>query len=545
MVDAFSAHIVDPLANRRSTSVVPISSVTNVKSGLHSGSNVTIPIARVVQLHGSIQHNVHNVDCDPRVVYTDSTKTSREFEYDNIRVGDVVWTLGTQYCMDDSSSGAPYPYISSDVMNSNANSGGRGLSESTTVRMASTAWIEKMFEQKMDKRGVRIELTSLRPDSEKLCSANSELRRFRGRVLGNAVVCSDVTAHLINNHSGSLYDDVLVKQSYRSDPRHNTKIKGKLMGIKCIEPGPFLRGRCPRNTLVTLSNPRYRQMELPINQGDELAFEALYTEMRLNNLMNWSPDGIMLSQFDTDSDAKSASYLNLRDGLIVNTVVQGPALATTWTIDQNMACEVGDRVFLVLVAELNWVATSERDTLRHYEDLIGHINDTDKRSMDIALSNMESELGHGRSYLDNRRHFPENNVCESDWTSDRDLKCMERLDPSMQDEHASMQEIVEQFLDMSMQEENGHLLITSAMLERFRVMKTTSSHMVQTSAWDPAISESRMGLKQGGFRNSTTDPNVMTGSAEYVVGGWCIGKVMDLNAVRMLRNKRLPRTSGC
>ena len=56
-------------------------------------------------------------------------------------------------------------------------------------------------------------------------------------------------------------------------------------------------------------------------------------------------------------------------------------------------------------------------------------------------------------------------------------------------------------------------------------MRTTSSHLSNYSAWDPRNPHSRCGLPLG---MSTADGGV----GSYIIGGWCIGTVLDAAASR-------------
>ena len=82
--------------------------------------------------------------------------------------------------------------------------------------------------------------------------------------------------------------------------------------------------------------------------------------------------------------------------------------------------------------------------------------------------------------------------------------------------------------------------VIHAQLKKFRLMRTTSSHMVNYSHWNPNDPNSRMGLKHNGILSDSD--NAKFGSAEYIVGGWCIGTVLDSAASRTSLTSSLKKT---
>ena len=70
-------------------------------------------------------------------------------------------------------------------------------------------------------------------------------------------------------------------------------------------------------------------------------------------LMDWTPDGIVLSKGDNDPrDQESDAYLDARDGQLYNVRVQGPAISSSWTGDPAMEVLPGDKLFVVIVADV-------------------------------------------------------------------------------------------------------------------------------------------------------------------------------------------------
>lgn len=103
---------------------------------------------------------------------------------------------------------------------------------------------------------------------------------------------------------------------------------------------------------------------------------------------------------------------------------------------------------------------------------------------------------------------------------------------------------------------NGTRSVTNAELMNFRLVKSTSSHLSNRSHFKVGDTKSRCGLKIGfgeegvtaaqglattgleagafgeGFDAETFAVPARTGNAEYILGGWCIGNVVDSAASR-------------
>jgi hypothetical protein len=75
---------------------------------------------------------------------------------------------------------------------------------------------------------------------------------------------------------------------------------------------------------------------------------------------------------------------------------------------------------------------------------------------------------------------------------------------------------------------NGTRKVVAAQLMNFRLMRATSSYLANRSHFKPGDPKSRCGLQIG------YDAGAKTGNAEYIVGGWCIGTVVDSAASRAL-----------
>ena len=77
--------------------------------------------------------------------------------------------------------------------------------------------------------------------------------------------------------------------------------------------------------------------DMPVNLGDELAFDALYAHMKALSMFDWSPDGMVLSEARVGRRAtpSGSAELDAREAMLFNIAVQGPAIAKTWTGDAS------------------------------------------------------------------------------------------------------------------------------------------------------------------------------------------------------------------
>ena len=74
----------------------------------------------------------------------------------------------------------------------------------------------------------------------------------------------------------------------------------------------------------------------------------------------------------------------------------------------------------------------------------------------------------------------------------------------------------------------GDVGVAKAELMNFRLMRCTSSYLANKSHFKPDDPRSRCGLKIG------YDVGKKSGNAEYILGGWCVGTVVDSAASRAL-----------
>ena len=290
----------------------------------------------------------------------------------------------------------------------------------------------------------------------------------------------------------------------------------RLQGIFARDQGPFLRGKgvetgllmgTPSGTtfsveLATGGGDTKQTQPFHVSRcaGDELAFGVLERLMEQKGLTDWRPDGIVLSLgVDDPSDALSNEQLQARDGQLFNVRVQGPAISSSWTGDPALETMPLDKVFVVIVADVWWGELAAGDA---------------KIFVDKVTTGVQPELVELQRYLAARNEALSGDELVTEATLER---FREAANAAMQDGNKERTRLC-----------------------NFRVRLATSSQMINYSSLrfgrdktqvlgnermsrDEFVrvpNQSRMGLRLG------------TKCAEYIVGGWCIGNVLDTSASR-------------
>lgn len=295
-------------------------------------------------------------------------------------------------------------------------------------------------------------------------------------------------------------------------------------GIFARDFGPFLKGKgsstqlvnCTVGNLPQLYNPgnpdlmkRYTMQPFSMtrNFGDEVAFALLDAKLLENGLTDWRPDGIVLSKGVNDpSDKLSDEYLEARDGQLFNIRIQGPAIGTSWTDDRSMEVLPLDKVFVVLVADV-WF---DVDALTDEDASVAP--GPDGKGGRASTDTIKSLLGDGNQMK-----------TTEEVESYKVLRAKYLAKPLDEDAFKAMQ--VAAF--------NGKAK-ESTVLANFRVMVSTSSQMINHSAYK---------YKGNQMSDSTGKRRRLTGASrmgltltnnvgEYVIGGWQIGNVLDTSASR-------------
>ena len=272
-------------------------------------------------------------------------------------------------------------------------------------------------------------------------------------------------------------------------------------GIYLADPGPFLRGKTLETQVFKIGNNR---AILPASIGDVVAFSRLQELIASSGACDWVPDGIVHSKL-SQGDQILDQELDSRDGQLYNVTVGGPAIASSWTNDKYLEVMPLDKVFVVIVADV-WHLTAGAKTKAQVEG-------------DRARA---AEAGaYEQALITQMNHVP-----------DVRTPALEKAYFDAGDKQAVI-------TNMRVR------LTTSSEMVGCSALKTgkhnrppphplqVGANAVETTAVRAAALKtyfgdsyrdrhSRMGLALGGDG----------GASEYIIGGWCIGTVLDSAASR-------------
>jgi hypothetical protein len=329
------------------------------------GSNITVPYARVV-MHAPQETAlapVGSTDKPSRTGFNPAGRFGAQFyvETENLYSGRVAFVLGRR------GKGYEQPGIS--AMDSTERDGNAtvqrvpfraasavakfavgGADVNTLQRMCSFDYLERYFHHVLRKKIIEVGADNQLADVN-MPVIPSSLRKFRGQVRTQKLTKFDADALLTaiaTSTKSAGYDD-LKKVKQIDAPLRNS-------GIFLKDVGPFLRGKTLEKSIARIGA---NKMPLPLDIGDRISFQRLEQLIAETGALDWQPDGIVhskLSQGDTMLDDE----LDSRDGMLFNITVQGPSITTSWANDYKMAVMPLDKVFLVIVADV-WYGVAEKD----------------------------------------------------------------------------------------------------------------------------------------------------------------------------------------
>ena len=293
-------------------------------------------------------------------------------------------------------------------------------------------------------------------------------------------------------------------------------------GIFAHDQGPFLRGKGITHEMLSGTKDKSPQGIGPNNKtympynvsrciGDELAFSLFEKLMEEKGFSDWRPDGIILSKgTDDPSDEMSDELLKRRDGELYNMRIQGPAITSSWTGDPALEVMPLDKVFVVIVADVWWgdlgTASGASAAVRTFVDTILPQDGSDggagnRNELRAYLRGREDELSGAGSALTKDRLEDFKKAQEKEFKANNDGEITRACNFRV-------------MLATSSQMINYSALRFDANGEQVCSPKTDSSEFRRVH------NQSRMGLRLG------------INGGEYIVGGWCIGNVLDTAASR-------------
>ena len=94
--------------------------------------------------------------------------------------------------------------------------------------------------------------------------------------------------------------------------------------------------------------------------GDEIFSKWLHQQLIVNGILDWHPDGIVMSKL-SQGDRFLDDELDSRDGMLFNVAISGPAISTLWSMDKELEVMVLDKVFVLITAQI------QGNTLKNFE----------------------------------------------------------------------------------------------------------------------------------------------------------------------------------
>jgi len=509
-------------------------------------------------------------------------------EYDGLESGELGWILGRRFMGELQALGAPGEQddprnITWAAQSQSAHALGMGHGVDRMQRLAAQPWMEAYFRSVFGSKVVPLENISL--SGQRQIYSSSDLNKYQPYVAGASVLGSVDLPHVVNG----LYSNAAVQLQYYNTVNPATGVTtkenavdlrgggagdGLATGLFTLEAGPFLRGKVIDDSpvemicaeLATVNRGMDIFHTMPRNMGDDLAFDALYSELRAMSFFDWTPDGMVLSKLESPSgDPMSSAELDARQAQLFNVCIQGPALAKTWTGEAAMHVMPLDRVFVVMVADVHTKVGAEKTGIgagaalrTHQDDYAAWVRPGGGAvrrggvKPDIGPANTEFATGKtaagangtfGSEYVAKLQElYKQVSIAGGGGlaTQVNDAKAAAQTARDDMDAFFGPIEMdaskPEAFVNVAEKVRRGKLGAKSATMTNFRLMRVTSSFLSNTSCakFDASGNldrTSRCGLNLGCV-DSTAAPNAQEYIASYIIGGWCIGTVIDSAASR-------------
>ena len=371
---------------------------------------------------------------------------------------------------------------------------------------------------------------------------------------------------------------------------------GHRCGLFLMDRGPFLRGCMNNASSVQVPDPtsnvglRYSDLEgradgpspsdkpskaqMPRNLGDDLAFDSLYAHMKALSMFDWSPDGLVLSKLESPSgDPLNSAALDARQAMLFNVAVQGPAIAKTWTGDPKMQTMPLDKVFVVLCADILWELQENDGGQREGgvadaananglwqeagKSWLGDPTNDFAAQKEAAIQDLPDRRGQRRRIpgvlcgaCGRERALRGDDAGPGLTTTPRagvkDKKAAYDAAQSAKDKtmrfptkSAAASSAEAEWDELAGRVKTGEVAVTRAVMTNFHLRRVTSSYLLHNSAHiaGKGKEHTRCGMKLGVYTEGDGAPRTL-GKADgkyagqFIIGGWCIGTVLDNSASR-------------
>ena len=227
-------------------------------------------------------------------------------------------------------------------------------------------------------------------------------------------------------------------------------------------------------------------------------FATYLLKIHEEELLDWVPDGIVLSRLDDHYEGGSLdSNIDSKMGVLYNIAISGPAMTEEWhEMSAGGTVSASDTIYQCLVADV--VISNDED---YNQDLINELKDPSKR---------DGVYSKGNSYEDREhKQFLMLSADQTTYTIDGVATPQAAIRASQRLNH-------------------------SVGLANLRYKPFSSSYFGRHNSSGRAKDNCRtqMGMKGPVFMNdSSADKCAMV--AEYIIGGWSMGRVIDAAASRI------------
>lgn len=333
---------------------------------------------------------------------------------------------------------------------------------------------------------------------------------------------------------------------------------GLRQGVFTRDNGPFLRGKGVEpymvNAVKNMSpfeiaggagggvNAIVQAFSMNRCLGDEVAFAQLEALLTNVGVTDWRPDGIVLSKGVNDpSDKMTDEMIEARDGQLFNMRIQGPAISTSWTGDPALETMPLDKVFIVIVADVWWgdngtlfgVAGGADKDQQLFGDPApppppGPNVRPNKDAVQNYLQAANPDSAQVKAYIKARDAM----IASTDATATGPAADKAFLVGGAEWQNAQVSNYTLPDADARREQ--------TTRLCNFRVMRATSSQMINYSNWKFEANGQQMAgskVEAGNefrrvYGQSRMGLKICKLFGEYIVGGWCIGNVLDTAASR-------------
>ena len=499
-------------------------------------------------------------------------------EYDGLESGELAWILGRRFLASEVPGGGGAATDGSEnrmaAMAASAHGLGMGHGPDRMQRLAYTHWMESFFRATFGTVAIPLHKLNLTSEVNKFVS--SSLRQYEPYMAGASALGVVDVPHLANAlFSGTVPEQLQysklngagnAREGENAPAVRGGAEEGFQCGLFVMEKGPFLRGKINGDEAIKMVDPLLKGTNaertifhpVPRNLGDTLAFDALYATMRAKQMFDWSPDGMVLSKLESPSgEPLSSAELDARQAQLFNIALQGPAIAKTWTGDPRMAALPMDRVFVVMVADVVSTIGAAKagigagdEAKAAWEAYKAYIKDgkttalytayeTARDAANAKIADQNTE-GKSKDYADAvGAAFKEGKAAATSSDTAARAAAQTAYDTAVGTMNGYYNELSDaDFKAVANAVRTGTTGIGNSVMTNFRLMRCTSSFLAQYSAAKIAGGkvvndrDSRCGLRIG---TSKADGKPGAGdavAAEYIIGGWCIGTVLDSAASR-------------